>query len=396
MREVLSWKAFYPEWWSEGIRLARLEETHVICRTLKPGVTIQESIFNTATVQPVRILFLNQYFPPDPAPTGILFGELAERLRAAGHETEFVSANESYRTTQRKGGRMRREATALLKILWSGFSARRPDVVISGSSPPCLLVAATLIAMRHRAASVHWAMDLYPELAVSLGEIPGGLPVRGLSKLMGWCYRQCRQVVALDADMARHLAQFGTRPVVIRPWVFAPVLKQLAALDMAQAPKNDSAWTWIYSGNLGRAHEWKTLLEAQALVERQSSRIRLRFQGGGPSWPTAQARAVELGLKNCEWLPYVEESELPASLLRCNACVVTQRPEAQAFLWPSKLGLVLSLPRPVIWVGPPNGAIAESLRQLPHAGIFAPGQAEELASWVLRQDALHSTIPPEA
>ncbi len=343
----------------------------------------------------VRILFLNQYFPPDPAPTGILFAELGERLRSAGHETDFISADESYRAAQGKRGRMRREALALLQILRAGFGARRPDVVVSGSSPPCLLVAATLIAVRHRAISAHWAMDLYPELAVGLGEVPNGPLSRTIGAIMGWCYRRTHHVVALDDDMARHLAQHGTRPVTIRPWVFAPVLKRLESLGLTARP-SEPLWTWIYSGNLGRAHEWNTLLEAQAQVEKRSSSIRLRFQGGGPSWPAAQARAHELGLKNCEWQPYVDEAKLPASLLRCHACVVTQRPEARGFLWPSKLGLVLSLPRPVIWVGPPDGAIAAGLRQLPHAGVFAPGEAQELADWLLSQAALQAPVKNQA
>ena len=31
----------------------------------------------------------------------------------------------------------------------------------------------------------------------------------------------------------------------------------------------DAEWTWIYSGNLGRAHEWETLLRAQQLIEQR-------------------------------------------------------------------------------------------------------------------------------
>lgn len=291
---------------------------------------------------------------------------------------------------------MRREATALLQILRAGMGARRADVIVSGSSPPCLLIAATLIAARHRAISAHWAMDLYPELAVSLGEVRAGIMASGLHAMMRWCYRRTRHVVALDDDMARHLAHSGASAVVIRPWVFAPVVQHLRNLNLKSPLLGEGPWTWIYSGNLGRAHEWSTLLEAQALVERRTSGVRLRFQGGGPSWPLAQARARELGLKYCEWQPYVEESELPASLLRCDACVVTQRPEAQGLLWPSKLGLVLSLPRPLIWVGPPAGAIAQGLRQLPHTGIFAPGQVDELADWLVNQSTQRGAAPAEA
>ncbi len=331
----------------------------------------------------MRILFLNQYFPPDPAPTGVLLRELGEHLRAQGHEVKFVSSRQDYRAAKKNRGRMVRELRALTSIFSQAIRAQKPDVVFSASSPPCLVVVAALVALRHRAKGVHWLMDLYPEIAVALGEIkPGALPL-AIEKLTGWAYRRCALVVALDADMAARLEKYGIASEVIRPWVLQPLLDA--------APKNeiapDAEWTWIYSGNLGRAHEWETLLQTQAVLEKRGSPWRLLFQGGGPSWPLAQARAAELDLRRCEWKPYVSEQELQPSLLRCRALVVTQRPETRGLLWPSKLAMVSNLPRPVLFVGPVDGAIARELQTLPHAGIFAPGQAAQIADWL---DAVHA------
>jgi colanic acid biosynthesis glycosyl transferase WcaI len=326
----------------------------------------------------MRVLFLNQYFPPDPAPTGALFAEIAAELEKAGHTMEFVAARQEYRAGQKQGGRMRREALTLGRMFWDGLRRARPDVVVSGTSPPCLLVPATLVAGWHRARSVHWAMDLYPELAVALGEVREGAFSRMLRALMGWCYRRAAHVVALDEDMAGRLRGYDIEPALIRPWVTAPVLAQLATARV----EPQAGWTWIYSGNLGRAHEWETLLQAQAELERRGSSIRLLFQGGGPSRPLAEARTRELGLRQVEWRDYVPEEELPASLLRGQALVVTQLPQAQGLLWPSKLALVMSLPRPIIWVGATDGAVAQALRDLPQSAIIAPGQSVELADWL--------------
>ncbi|MEI9896108.1 MAG: glycosyltransferase family 4 protein [Chthoniobacter sp.] len=327
----------------------------------------------------MRILFLNQYFPPDPAPTGVLLRELADRLQAAGHTVDFVAARQDYREGQRQGGRMLREAKALGRMLLDGLCRPRAEVVISATSPPCLLLVATLVAFWHRAKSVHWIMDLYPEIAVSLGEIPDGLPARWIGKAMGWAYRRAQAVVVLDEDMADRLGRYGVRPEVIGVWVFAPVIAQAARASAEPT----APWTWIYSGNLGRAHEWETLLAAQAILEKRGSDIRLLFQGGGPSRPAAEARAAELALRQCAWKGYVDEAELPEALRRAQVLTVTQLPAAQGLLWPSKLGLILSLPRPILWIGPVEGAIARQLRGLPHAGTFAPGQSEEVADWLL-------------
>ena len=337
----------------------------------------------------MRVLFLNQYFPPDPAPTGVLLAEVADALEQRGHTVDFVAARQEYRAGQKQGGRLIREARALWRMLIDGLRRPRPEVVVSATSPPCLLVVATLVAGWHRARSVHWVMDVYPEIAVALGELRAGIVSRMLGALMGWCYRRATPVVVLDEDMAARLRIHGVEPAIIRPWVFAKVLPQLDGIRGEPQPQ----WTWIYSGNLGRAHEWETLLQAQAEVERRGAAIHLLFQGGGPSRPAAEARARELGLRLVEWRDYVPEEELPASLLRCHALAVTQLPAAQGLLWPSKLGLAMSLPRPLIWIGPTDSAIAKMLRALGHTGIFAPGESAKLADWLVAHSTSATPAP---
>jgi hypothetical protein len=64
--------------------------------------------------------------------------------------------------------------------------------------------------------------------------------------------------------------------------------------------------------------------------------------------------------------------------------IATQREETRGLLWPSKLALLRALPRPIVWIGVPGGAIAQSLRARPGLnGIFAPGDAAPLAQWLL-------------
>jgi hypothetical protein len=233
-----------------------------------------------------------------------------------------------------------------------------------------------MVAWRHRAKSVHWVMDIYPELAVALGELRGGVLSRLIQGAMRIAYRSTDAVIALDEDMAACLQKYGVRSDCIRPWLPHGLLKES---EVAAAPEG---WTWIYSGNLGRAHEWQTLLDAQALLEARQSPFRLCFQGGGPSWLPAQSRARDMGLTRCDWSGYVDEDRLRTSLLRGRVLVATQKMEAQGLLWPSKLGLLLSLPRPVLWVGPTDGAAARLLGKNPVNGIFAPGHAAEIADWL--------------
>jgi colanic acid biosynthesis glycosyl transferase WcaI len=345
----------------------------------------------------MHFLFLNQYAPPDPAPTARLLGDLTKVLRADGHTVEILSQSESYHQRPARGGsRLRRELAALWAIGRVGLARRRSstgerrriDVVLSLSSPPGLLAVAAALALWHRAKLAHWAMDLYPELALALGEIGKGLPYRITRLAMAWAYRRCALIVALDEDMQAHLRRgYGVNSRVLPPWPAPSAVNALNAALAAEAagtipPVRDTTWTWLYSGNLGRAHEWQTLLDIQAQLEFRGLPIQLVFQGNGAARGATKERARELGLKAFLWQGYAAEDDLIAGLMSAHLLIVTQRPAAQGLLWPSKLALIERLPRPVLWIGPVDGAIANRLRSRGDAGVFAPGDSAEAARWI--------------
>ncbi len=333
----------------------------------------------------MRFLFLNQYGPPDPVPTARLLGELAEALRVDGHAVETLSQNQSYQGRPARGGRLRRELQASWAILRAGWKRRgdKPDVVLAFSSPPGLLVIGALLAWRHRARLAHWAMDLYPELALALGEIKPGNPVaRIVGAAMRWAYRRATLVVALDEDMRDHLQAFCRVPVqVLPPWPDLEMERQ-ADDTAATAGVPPEPWVCLYSGNLGRAHEWRTLLEAQALLEGRGLPVSLGFQGDGAERTAARAHADQLGLRRCHWKDYAPKEQLLPTLLAARLLIVTQRPETRGLLWPSKLALLERLPRPILFVGPTEGAIARRVRAHGQAGVFAPGESEAVARWI--------------
>jgi hypothetical protein len=221
-------------------------------------------------------------------------------------------------------------------------------------------------------------MDLYPEIAIALGEIKEGFLSRVVAGVMSWSYRRTARIVALDSDMASRLREHQVQAEIMRPWVTGD------ARPAIDSGRDARVTTWLYSGNLGRAHEWRTLLDAQAILEAEHAGIRLIFQGGGPSWTAAREQSDALGLKLVEWRPYAPESELESSLLQSDCLMVTQKAEVCGMLWPSKLALMLALPRPILFVGPVEGDIGRSLRVLPHAGVFAPGDARGVASWLVQ------------
>ena len=298
---------------------------------------------------PVRVLFLNQYFLRPRSHRHPAAGDrgCAHCLRARG-PVRFLRPRLPWRPKARLA-----DAAGELRGLWALFraalAAGRVDAVISATSPPLLVVLAAIVAKIRGARHYHWLFDMYPELATALGEVPEGAMARLFSAATRWAYRSADCVVALDEDMAARLKDHGVTPRIIPPWVFQSLI-DARATQVLTPPAKGPEPIWLYSGNLGRAHEWQTLLDAQRIMESPGAPWRLVFQGGGPAWPAAQEYAARLGLARCDWRPYVPEDQLPASLLAADVLAVTQKPETCGLLWPT------SWPSSPRFPGPSSGS----------------------------------------
>lgn len=344
-----------------------------------------------------RFLFVNQFVPPDPAPTARLLGDVAEELARRGHEIVLVGDRSDYRGGKTLlGSRSLREAVALLRLFVRVSLAKRSGAIVCLTSPPLLPVVAKAALWRHAGARlIHWAMDLYPDVAVALGEVREGSRLHRLTaRAMASVYRRCDLVIALDSEMAERIGPGPGECLVQAPW--PPATPSRASSPRKEETRSPETRTfrWLYSGNLGRAHEWETLLEAQAILERGRVDAELVFQGGGAERQRAMETAADLGLTRCLWLPYAAEPALVASLLEADALVVTQRPETAGCLWPSKLALASLLGRPILWVGETEGQIAAGLSEKGHF-VFAPGASAALASRIknLAQESREPDLP---
>ena len=120
----------------------------------------------------MRILLLNGFVPPSDAPTSRLLEEVGGALKTAGHEVEFLGMSKSYRERTKARSFARRaagEVGQLISLFWKGLRAPKPDGIVVLSTPPCLPVIAALISRIRRIPMIHWAMDVYPDVAVALG-----------------------------------------------------------------------------------------------------------------------------------------------------------------------------------------------------------------------------------
>ncbi|MFI5181870.1 MAG: glycosyltransferase family 4 protein [Thermoanaerobaculia bacterium] len=354
-----------------------------------------------------RFRFVNQYFVPAEAATGRILADVVAWLTAKGVTCEVIASDRSYadprarfprRATWQgaevcriattgfgRGSRLRRVVDYATFLFGAGPSLLRrprPDLIVGLSDPPILGAAVVLAARICGTRSVYWVMDLYPELAFALGVLrPGGLPGRLFSSISGWALRRADLVVTLGETMAGRLRDLGGRNVVaINNWADGSAIQPKVALMSRYRRERgwDEKLVVLYSGNMGLAYEFKTMVRAAERL-RNISEIVFAFVGGGPRRSEVESEVHRLGLPNVEFHSAVPAEELADSLASGDLHVVSMAPGMAGLLVPSKLYGILAAGRPVVYVGPAEGEVFEIVSGGACGWCVSNGDAEGLA-----------------
>jgi colanic acid biosynthesis glycosyl transferase WcaI len=203
--------------------------------------------------------------------------------------------------------------------------------------------------------------DLFPEVAESLG-IRTPLILR---RMRDWSLRRARVNVVLGDLMAARVP----KAMVIHNWGDAGLEPE--AEGRRQKAEGESAFLVGYSGNLGRAHEFETILGAM----RALPHVRFVFTGGG-----AQLEAVtRAASSNAEFRPYAPRERLSESLSSVDAHLVSLQPSLEGLIVPSKFYGVLAVARPVIFVGARDGELARIIDAHRCGVVVEPGDIDGMS-----------------
>lgn len=241
--------------------------------------------------------------------------------------------------------------------------AERGTTVVALTDPPLISVVAALAARLRGAALVNWTQDLFPEVAEGLGMREMGV----LRWLRDWSLRRARVNVALGDLMAARIRERGAAVVVRHNW---------AGADLHDAGRHqDDGFVAAYSGNLGRAHDFETILGAMRMLSDDSS-VRFLFIGGGAQLERVRGAAGA----NAVFAPYAPREALSESLSAADAHLVTLLPQLEGLIVPSKFYGALAVARPVVFVGAAGGELAAIIRKYACGVVVEQGDAAGLAA----------------
>jgi glycosyltransferase involved in cell wall biosynthesis len=335
-----------------------------------------------------RVVFVNRYFWPDHSATSQIASDLAFHLASRGWDVHVVTSRQRYddasarlpaaevergvrilRVWSARFGRARLIGRAVdyLSFYASAFFAMRrfgrDAVVVPMTDPPLISVVASLATPR----IVNWVQDLFPEVAQALGIRTPSL----LARLRDWSLRRARVNVVLGTRMAALVP----KSVIIHNWAdggLVPVAHEQNELR-AEWGLQDS-FVVAYSGNLGRAHEFDTILGAT----RNLPHIRFLIIGGGAKLDSVKASAGA----NVTFLPYQPREALSRSLSAADVHLVSLQPQLEGLVLPSKFYGALAVGRPVIFIGAADGELARMIREHECGAVVAPGDVERLTNTI--------------
>ncbi len=357
----------------------------------------------------VTLLFINRVYPPDPGATGRILAELAERLAPGGRVVAVLASRtgaDQASEEVRNGVRVYRvaglpfsrrshlhRALAYLSLYPALLSRARRlgpmDAVVTMTDPPLLAALGPMMKRRLGGRLVHWAQDVYPELAEALGVLrPGGLAARTLRGISNRALRRHDRIIAIGRCMADRLARRGAladpaRLAVIPNWSDADAVRPVPPEDNAFRAEHELAGRFVvmYSGNLGLAHPFQAIVEAAARLPQAL----FLFVGDGPRRAEVEAMAAQRGLENVRFLPFQPAARLSESLSAADLHLACMEPGLAGLLVPSKLYGILAAGRPCIFLGPAASEAALRLAETGAGEVMEAADggalAERIAAW---------------
>lgn len=331
----------------------------------------------------MRILFLTQYFQPEP--NFFLGLPFAKELVRRGHEVEVLTGFPNY-----PGGKiyhgykikyLQRELmegipvirvplypshdrSSMKRILnYSSFAfssstigsfcIKPADVCFVYQGPATLGWAATIFRLLHRIPFVWNIQDLWPDSLASTGMFDHKL---GLSMVNGWCnfiYKKASKIVVITPGMKKKLMERGVpgdKVEIIYNWCDDALIcrddkNEVLASSLGMANK----FNIVFAGNMGKAQALGPVFDAAKILGDECPDAQFVFIGDGVEVEPLKQKTKALQLSNVLFLARRPVSEIGPILRLADALLVHLRDDPLFRITiPSKTQAYMAMGRPVL------------------------------------------------
>lgn len=233
------------------------------------------------------------------------------------------------------------------------------DWLVLKTDPPMMSVIGAFLKGCRSFKMVAWCQDVFPEIA---------LPNRLLVSVRNWSLNRADRVIVLGDDMRKFLesqVEDSAKVVVLPNWADGEQIVPVQARDNSLRAEwgLDENVVLGYSGNLGRVHEYKTMLQAMELLTAggaySTQRLKMLFIGSGALHKRLQDELPDTLNEVTLFKPYQPREALKESLGVPDIHWFSLAPDFRDLVFPSKFYGILAAGRPVIFIGDTQSELAK-------------------------------------
>lgn len=380
-----------------------------------------EEILTQHLMRP-KVLFLTQWFDPEPGCKGLVF---TRELIRQGFAVEVVTGFPNYpggkvypgykiRWLQREmidGVHITRlplypshdqsvikrilnyVSFAASSLIYGLFVAKRADVIYAYHPPLTVGITASLLRLFRRIPVVYDIQDMWPDTLRATGMVNSARALAVVGWVCQFVYRQVDRIVVLSPGFKGLLLTRGVsaeKMEVIYNWADEASLVAPVEPEFVRLPE-DGRFKVLFAGNMGKAQALDAVIDAAALLQGCGAKACFVMLGGGIEVARLQQRVEDMHLTNVVFLPAVPMSQVGALLQKADALLVHLRkdPLFQITI-PSKTQAYMAVGKPLLMAV--NGDAADLVLESGGGVVAASENPKALAEAVEKLSAL----PPAA
>ena len=280
-------------------------------------------------------------------------------------------------------GRVANYFTYMLLALFRILTNRQcPSVIIAMTDPPLTCLIAVIASRMKGCRFVYSIQDLHPDMALSVDMVKPGWMVSIWQWIHIWAMSKANAVIVLGDDMRDRIISKGIDPAhvtVVRHGAEPMKLPVPDGHPLVREIRSDFPFVVVYSGNLGFAGAWESIIDAARHMIDEG--VRFVFVGEGTQRSRIEALASEL--PNVSFLPFRSQEEFPYVLVAGDLYIVTLRSGLEGLVVPSKVYPILMAGRPVLAVAPEKSDVAKLIGEYQCGLLTDPDNPESVVKAVL-------------
>ena len=363
----------------------------------------------------MKILLLNQAFVSPNEPGHTRHFEMAQFLRARGHELVIVASDLNYQTGQRtveRTGLFAEQIMDGVRILrayifpalhrsyfwriisffsfmfssvWTALTVKDADIIMGTTPPIFQAVSAWAVAVIRRKPFLLEVRDLWPEFGVSMGVLKNPILISLARWLENFLYARATHILVnspayKDYMLGKGVPEnkvtyipYGTDVDMFNPDVDGSSVRKDLGLE--------NKFVVLYAGALGQANDIDTILRAAERLN-QESKIRFVLFGDGKERARLELESKRMNLTNVIFAGVCPKREMPLVVASSDVCLaILQDVPMFRTTYPNKVFDYMAAARGTVLV---IDGVVRDVIESSGGGVFVqPGNDDGLAKTIL-------------